>query len=190
MPKIDNEKFYISAIKKHGQSAKGLNWNSQIFQVLRFDQLLKLLPKDLNHFSLTDAGCGFGDFYNYLKVKPQKYLGVDVVDEMITIARENTTQEVHKIDLTKQQPPVSDYIICSGALNILTRFETTMFIQNCYNSARYGFIFNCLYDDRESDTFNYLDQDFLEDLAHSLGVKKVSYINDYIPNDLTIGFFR
>ncbi|WP_428738536.1 class I SAM-dependent methyltransferase [Sulfurimonas sp.] len=190
MPKINNEIFYKNAIKKYGTTAQGLNWNSQIHQVLRFYQIIKLLPQNLNDFTLSDVGCGFGDFYNYLDTKPKKYIGIDVLEEMLNIAKNNTGQEVQKIDLTQQPSPTSDYIVCSGALNILTRFETTMFIQNCYNSAKKGFIFNCLYGNKESETFNYLDEKFLEDIALFLKVNKVNYIKDYIPNDLTIGFFR
>jgi 2-polyprenyl-3-methyl-5-hydroxy-6-metoxy-1,4-benzoquinol methylase len=190
MPNIDNETFYKSAIKKHGQSAQGLNWNSQIHQVLRFDQLIKLLPKELNNFTLTDVGCGFGDFYNYIDTKPKKYIGVDILEDMIKIAKQNTDQEIYQNNIIENQPPVSDYIICSGALNILTRFETTIFIRNCYASAKNGFIFNCLYGDKQSDVFNYLDQKFLDQIAQSLKVKKIEYIKNYIPNDITIGFFR
>ena len=29
MPRIDTRKFYLSAIKKHGVSAKGVNWLSK-----------------------------------------------------------------------------------------------------------------------------------------------------------------
>lgn len=187
MPTIDNQKFYANAIKKHGQNAKGLNWNSELYQVLRFDQLIKLLPNDIDNYTLTDVGCGFGDFYNYLSYKPKKYTGIDILQEMVTIAKENTSQEIILQDLIKNPPAISDYIVCSGALNILTKFETTMFLQNCYNSARKGFIFNCLVG-RESETFNYLDQNFIEEIARSLGVNRVKYIEDYIPNDLTIGF--
>ncbi len=190
MPTINNQTFYLAAIKKHGQSAKGLNWNSSDTQILRFDKLMELLPNNLNNYTLTDAGCGFGDFYNYLEQKPKKYLGLDALEEMVTIAKENTLQEIFKCDLLHETPPISDYIVCSGALNILTRFETTMFLRNCFYSAKEGFVFNCLYGDRESETFNYLDQEFIEKTALSLGVNEVKYVQDYLPNDITVGFFR
>ncbi|MFT7861185.1 MAG: class I SAM-dependent methyltransferase [Sulfurimonas sp.] len=189
MPTIDNEKFYLGAIKKHGVSARGVNWNSQIHQRLRFDQFKKLLPDDLHNFTLTDAGCGFGDLYHYLDPKPKKYIGVDILEQMIDIANERCKGEFVQIDLTTESPNISDYIVCSGALNILKPYETSSFIQNCYKASKKAFIFNCLIG-RESDTFNYLDRPFIEDLAEFLGVNEVKYIQDYIPNDLTIGFFR
>lgn len=189
MPTIDNQKFYLNAIKKHGQNAKGLNWNSSNNQTLRFEKLLQLLPQDLPNYTLADAGCGFGDFYDYLAHKPKEYTGIDVLEEMVKIAQQNTSSKIIQADLTKTTPPVHDYIVCSGALNILTKFETSLFLQNCYNSVRKGFVFNCLIG-RESDTFNYLDKKFLEQNALALGVKKIEYLEGYIPNDITVGFFR
>ncbi len=189
MPTIDNQKFYSNAIKKYGQNAKGLNWNSSLHQTLRFDKLLELLPDDLQNYTLTDVGCGFGDFYNYLQTKPKKYVGVDILEDMVFIAKQKTNQQIIQTDVVTNTPVISDFIVCSGALNILTKFETTMFLQNCYNSAKKGFIFNCL-TGQESETFNYLNKEFLEQTASSLGVNKIKYIHDYIPNDITVGFFR
>ena len=76
MPRIDNEKFYKSAIEMFGTTAKGVNWHSKEYQKIRFDMILALLPKKLNKFSLIDAGCGFGDLYIYLdkKTNYQKYI--------------------------------------------------------------------------------------------------------------------
>jgi len=67
MPRIDSKKFYISAIQKHGLTAKGLNWSSKANQEIRFDALLRLLPTELQSLSVVDAGCGFVDFYTYMK---------------------------------------------------------------------------------------------------------------------------
>ena len=69
MSRVDNEKFYTSAIKKHGTSPKGLNWHSKKTQYIRFKTILELLPSDMKNITLVDAGCGFGDFYLYLLKK-------------------------------------------------------------------------------------------------------------------------
>lgn len=190
MPTIDNQKFYLNAIKKYGQSARGLNWNSQHHQTKRFDQIINFLPQDLQNHTLTDVGCGFGDLYNYFELKPKKYWGIDILEEMVTIAKANTKQEILLCDVLKEPLMSSDYIVCSGAMNILTKFETTLFIQNCYNAAKKAFVFNCLSGDKRSEIFNYLDLNFIQELALSLGVNEVKYSTGYIPNDLTIGFYR
>jgi len=46
MPRIDNEKFYKSAIEMFGTTAKGVNWHSKEYQKIRFDMILALLPKN------------------------------------------------------------------------------------------------------------------------------------------------
>ncbi|MCD6173396.1 MAG: class I SAM-dependent methyltransferase, partial [Sulfurimonas sp.] len=95
MPRIDSEKFYTSAIDMHGTTAKGVNWTSKETQEIRFDVILDMLPKEIN--SLADAGCGFGDFYTYMNKKkrtPKKYIGIDSLIDMYSIASNNTAQEI------------------------------------------------------------------------------------------------
>jgi len=191
MPKVDTTKFYLNAIKKHGHNAKGLNWSSKENQELRFHKIVQLLPPQLNAHSLGDAGCGFGDFYHYLKKKnkkPASYLGVDSLSDMVSIALDNTLAEILHLDICKEALPVKDYYICSGALNILNPFETHFFIQNCYNSSRKAFIFNALYGDKKSDTYNYVSKETLESIAKQLNVKKVIYKEGYLENDITVVF--
>lgn len=193
MPRIDSEKFYNNALKKHGISSQGLNWNSQKNQVLRFDAIVQLLPKELHSFKIIDAGCGFGDFYLYLQnkgKKPKEYIGIDSLKTMQEIASRQTKQKILLLDITKEQIPNADYYICSGALNILTSFETQLFIQNCYNSSKYGFIFNVLHGESESQTYNYLSTKSINALAKSLGVKQWRHIDSYLQNDITLGFFK
>jgi len=193
MPRIDNEKFYNSALDKHGITPKGLNWNSQKNQLLRFDAILKLLPKDLSSFKIADAGCGFGDFYFHLRSAnriPQEYIGIDSLQKMYNIASMKTKQKIIIADITKEEIPKADYYVCSGALNILTRFETHLFIQNCYKASKHGFIFNILYGDKESDTFNYFNTNSIKKLANDLEVNQWRQVKNYMKNDITIGFFK
>lgn len=193
MPRIDTRKFYLSAIKKHGVSAKGVNWLSKENQELRFKEILQLLPYVLNEYSLGDAGCGFGDFYSYLiknNRQLKNYLGIDAHIEIVELASANTEVEILHLDICKESVPIKDYYVCSGALNILTYFETHLFIQNCYNSSRKAFIFNTLYGDKESETYNYLQKDFIESIAKKLNVKKVIYKEGYLESDITVMFVK
>ena len=195
MPKIDNEKFYSSAIEMYGESARGVNWASVENQRVRFREILKLLPEELSSYTLGDAGCGFADFYRYLekkKKRPKEYLGIDIHKDMCAIASKKSGEEILTADICRDPLPVKDFYICSGALNVLTSFETQLFIRNCFHSSKIAFIFNALYTEEptQSETYNYLTKEEIEKLAQELSISKVRYSQGYLENDITVGFFR
>jgi len=193
MPRVDSEKFYTSAIEMYGTSAKGVNWHSKQSQMLRFDLICKILPKELNSFSLVDAGCGFGDLYLYLQKKkrlPLTYIGIDSIVDMYSIASENTGCEIIIADIIKDTIPNASYYICSGAMNVLNEFETHLFIRKCYESSQIAFIFNILHGDTKSETYNYLTTKQIKQIALDLGVRKIVLKDDYLDGDITVGFFK
>lgn len=190
MPRISNRQFYISALRTYGQTPRGLNWLSKENQALRFDAIVELLPQDISSLTLGDAGCGFGDFYNFLAQKPKNYIGLEIVPELQKIAQTNTSSTIILSDITKDKLPVQDYYVCSGALNILTTFETYQFLSNCYKASKKGFIFNALYANKESKTYNYLNKEKIENIAKNLNVQNIVYKEDYLKNDITVGFYK
>ncbi len=193
MPKIDSEKFYISSLMQHGISPKGVNWLSKESQEIRFKVLLEMLPKDLSPFSLGDAGCGFGDLYLYMKkykYPPKTYTGVDALEEMCFITHKHTRCETIVADICFESIPKKDFYVCSGAMNVLESFETHLFIRNCYESSKFGFVFNILHGEKNSQTYNYLTSGEIQEIAKSLGVTKVKLKNGYLDNDITVGFFK
>ena len=190
MPRVSNHKFYTAALQTYGQTPRGVHWLSQKHQTLRFDVILSLLPSSLENITIGDAGCGFGDFYTYLKQKPKEYVGFEIVKEFRTLAQKHTSQTIVLADITQEKLPTKDYYISSGALNILTPFETHQFIANCYKSAKKGFIFNALYGEKSSQTYNYLSKKQLENIAQTLNVKEVVYKEEYLDKDITVGFFK
>ncbi len=193
MPRIDSEKFYTSAIEMHGTTAKGVNWHSKESQRIRFDMILELLPKELTDFTIVDAGCGFGDFYFYMKKKKRvskKYIGIDSLLDMYSIASEKTGEEIIMADICRDTLPSADYYVCSGAMNVLNSFETHLFIRNCYDSCSKGFIFNILHGEKESETYNYFTTSQIEEIAKELDVKELIFREGYLEDDVTVGFFK
>jgi len=191
MPKIDSERFYTSAINMHGITAKGVNWSSKKSQELRFKIISKMLPKDID--SLVDAGCGFGDFYNYAqdkKINIKEYIGIDSVTDMYSIASNNTGCEILIADICNDKIPFGEYYICSGAMNVLNSFETHQFIQNCFKNCGTAFIFNILYGKKESETYNYISKSTIDIIAKNLNVKRVEILDNYMEDDITVGFFK
>jgi len=193
MSRINSERFYKNALKKHGITPKGLCWIDGSRQQLRFEVLESLLPQELSEVSIVDAGCGFGDFYHFLAKKnklPKKYIGIDAVDEMCHITAKQTSQSVIHANILRHEIPICDYYVCSGAMNILTRDETLTFIRKCYKASQKGFIFNVLYGSHESELYNYLNKNALYEIAKELGVKELRLRDDYLENDITMGFFK
>ncbi len=193
MPRIDNKKFYISAITKYGITPKGVNWSSKHSQQIRFDMILEMLPQNLNLYNIVDAGCGFGDFYIYLQKKkllPKNYIGIDILSDMYSIASEKTGCEILIADITKDILPYGDYFICSGAMNILNRFETELFIRRCYEHSRRGFIFNILHGDEKNSSYNYMTTLEIKKIADNLHVQRLELYTGYLDGDITVGLFK
>ena len=71
--KLINKKLidvYKYNIEKYGYSAMGLHWSSKSSQYSRFFyQLLDEKIYKEEDVNIADLGCGFGDFYEYLKKK-------------------------------------------------------------------------------------------------------------------------
>lgn len=193
MPRINNKQFYTSSINKYGITARGVNWISTDTQRIRFKIILEMLPSDLSSCTIVDAGCGFGDLYIYLEKRnklPKKYIGIDSLPDMHAIASAKTGCEIILADITKDEIPNANYIICSGAMNVLQKFETYQFIRNCYKSSKNGFIFNILHGQKDCDTFNYMSTQQIEQIAKDLDVTNIKIKTGYINSDITVGFFR
>jgi len=193
MSRIDNEKFYSSAIDKYGTTAKGVNWHSKESQKIRFDVILEMLPKDIDSYTIADAGCGFGDLYTYMLKKkkvPKNYIGIDLLPDMYSIASERTGCEIVIADICKDNLPPADYYVCSGAMNVLESFETHLFVRNCFSTCRLGFIFNVLHGDKASETYNYITTKQIEQMAIDLGVDSVIVKDDYVKDDITVYFLK
>jgi len=185
MSRIDNEDFYTAAIKKYGKSSKGVHWNSTYSQEKRFEVLLSCI--DDEDFSIVDAGCGFGDLYGYLtreKIPFYSYTGLDLSPSMVQIAKEKTGCEIIECDICRESLPQAEYYICSGAMNILNRFDTYLFIRNCYEACTKGFVFNLLMGEDDSLVYNHFYPDELQALFDELGAK-VSIKKGYLKHDFT-----
>ena len=78
--------LYKGRMRKYGIGQKALGWLKSRAS-LRFEILCSLW--NLNHASILDVGCGFGDFYGFLRKKGAEgftYLGVDINPALIDVA--------------------------------------------------------------------------------------------------------
>ena len=79
---------YTQSLNQHGNSPKRLGWASVEQQHTRFERFKKYLPTKVH--SITDIGCGFGDFASFLSSSnyqvQSKYIGVDINPNLLDIA--------------------------------------------------------------------------------------------------------
>ena len=64
--------FVNKLVEKYGYSIKSLDYHSKTGQKTRFDIITQVGIND--DCSLLDVGCGFGDYFNYLKQRGIKNL--------------------------------------------------------------------------------------------------------------------
>ena len=190
MPRVENRDFYKKTLQRYGFSPEALHWNSKENQEKRFRVLLSLIKEDnLSKCTIVDVGCGFGDLYHYMPQKPLRYTGIDVMDEMVEYAKKHTGCEILKLDACVDEMPMADYYICSGAMNILSPFETYQFIGNCYRYAKKGFVFNILEGKDESLVYNYFQERKIRAVAKELGAK-IKVVKGYIQKDMSVALYK
>lgn len=181
----DNRLFYTNAILEHGISAQGLRWRSTFTQHKRFEILTSFIEDTISNSSLVDAGCGFGDYINYLEKinkKPNSYLGIDCENVMINIASKrfpNINFKLQNVLVDKLYE--SDYYICSGAMNILDKEEVFIFIKKCFTVSKKAFIFNFL----KNDPLTTISIDEIISYCKKL-TNKIIIKDNYLENDITI----
>lgn len=195
------ERFYSDHLQQHGNSAQGVGWKNKEAQLIRFDQLIKVINTE-GSFSINDLGCGTGDLIEYLgmRYKTYRYYGYDVMPEMIARARQrfDDRKEVHLHQIENAgQMQVSDFTIASGIFNI--RFTETddswlqyilaTLIEMDKKSVA-GFSFNILtkYSDPEfmKAELYYADPCFLFDFCKMNFSRNVALLHDYNQYDFTI----
>lgn len=186
MFKINNKKFYSKSIKEFGVSAQGVHWSTQFSQYKRFEVLCSFLEKEeLKNASIVDAGCGFGEFYNFLQKRellPKEYCGIDCEAQMIQISQHRFPKTTFYVkDVLKDNLPVADYYMCSGAMNLLPKRLFFKFIQQCYKQCQKGFIFNFL----KKESFNHIDPRNVIAFCKELNGEYILE-EHYLRNDLSI----
>ncbi len=178
----NNTRFYEDSLTKHGNSAKGVHWNSQETQYKRFAVLTGFLS-DLQNSSIVDAGCGCGHYLNYLhqyETLPDHYLGLDCEVGMIELAQqEHPIFDFALTNILEDSLPVADYYICSGAMNILSVAEMYKFIKRCFEHSQKGFAFNFL----SAMSYNNATVDdvigYCQSLTPSIQTKGGYLVNDF-----------
>ena len=186
---MDNHTFYKQSYKKHGITARGLNWNSEYSQQIRFGVLASFLSDEILSSEIVDAGCGFGDFYLFLEQQnllPKRYIGVDCMQDFIRIAQKRVLDVTFTCrDILKDELIYADWYVASGSLNILSAFDTWMFLEKMLAYSKKGIVFNILEGDKKSENFNYQKKQDIINFAKRKKYK-IRVKEGYLPNDISV----
>jgi SAM-dependent methyltransferase len=187
MARINQKEFYQNNYDTHGISAQGVAWDNVQTQKKRFSAIVSCLG-DVRQDVLVDAGCGFGDFYLYLKEKEillKNYIGLDLCEPMVEEAKVRTECKILQKDILHQSIPMADWYVASGSMNLLTKMETRIFIQRCFEKSRKGFIFNLLEGREREGVYSYWNPHDMLVLCRTF-TDKVTIKEGYMEGDFTV----
>lgn len=192
--------YYAEKLAEHGDTPRGVDWNGEESQMVRFEQLCKIIDPKTPNFSLNDLGCGYGALVDYLLDKHAncKYLGVDVSQDMIKVAEQRHAAADQTRFIAAAEPDVvADYSLASGIFNVrLGRSDTEWadYLQATLDvldrTSSLGFAFNCLTsysdEDKKRDYLYYADPCRLFDLCKGRYSRQVALLHDYGLYEFTI----
>ncbi len=196
----DVASYYSEKLAEHGETPRGVDWNGEESQVLRFEQLCKIFLPNSGEFSLIDLGCGYGALLDYLKMEHQSfnYLGVDISIDMIRSASKRHGGTLRARFITGGEPDkMADYGVASGIFNVrLGRTDAEWFdylqatLDILDRTSSLGFAFNCLTsysdEDKKRDYLYYADPCRLFDLCKRRYSRQVALLHDYGLFEFTI----
>ena len=191
--------YYSEKLAQYGQNPRGVDWNGEESQTLRFEQLCKIVTPS-NQFSINDLGCGYGALYDYLAHEYEKfsYSGFDVSESMIRAAEQRYQDTIQaRFVLSNEPDQAADYGVASGIFNVrLGRsdaewrayLEATLDVFD--RTSHIGFSFNCLtsYSDADKmrDYLYYADPCVLFDFCKRRYSRNVALLHDYGLYEFTI----
>lgn len=196
---LDQVKSYFDkCIQEHGATARGVDWNSDTSQELRFEQFLRLFRSDT--FSLLDYGCSYGALANYLAGKGYHvdYYGFDILESAIELARKlHEGQPQRTFFSDPSQLPVCDYVIASGIFNYKAESSISDWTDHVLKSLHAfdelsvkGFASNFLTIYSDADKMRphlyYADPMFLFDYCKRHFSRNVAILHDYEAYDFTL----
>ncbi len=191
--------YYSDKLAQFGEDPRGVDWNGEQSQLLRFEQLARVIQCD-SAYSVNDLGCGYAALYDFLAQRSPdfEYTGIDVSEDMIeaALARYRGVENANFL-VSGKPATMADYGIASGIFNVRQHRsdeDWQAYIEATLNAldqtSRIGFSFNCLtrYSDAEKmqDYLYYADPCALFDHCKRRYSANVALLHDYGLYEFTI----
>lgn len=185
------ERYYSGRFGRFGPTPAGVDWRDEESQVLRFEQLLKVVS-GTGPFTLNDYGCGYGALAAYLidRGGDFRYVGFDVSQPMIAYARDTFADERVRFVEHEHELAPANYTVASGIFNVKMEADPaawTEYVLATLGRLRLmstrGFAFNVLtsYSDSERirDDLYYADPAELFRACKERFSRHVALLHDY-----------
>jgi len=194
--------YFNEKIETYGAEPRGVDYNGPDAQIVRFEQLIKLIDVSMP-FSILDFGCGYGALFDFLKSRDDlafEYFGFDMLEKMIEAARDahaNFKNAHFTAELRTLVP--CDYLVAGAIFNNKFQASEEEWISHIFDVLRQmntlctkGFSFNMLtkYSDAERmaqrpDLF-FGDPRVFFDFCKRNVSRRVALLEDYGLYDFTI----
>lgn len=191
--------YYSDKFAEHGESPRGVDWNGEEGQWLRFGQLCKIVAPHAS-FSINDLGCGYGALLDFIESQYDDvtYFGLDVSASMVEAARKRYAgRRSVRFTCASEPGEVADFGVASGVFNVRQGHADTEWkaymeaTLDCLDrTSRIGFSFNCLtaYSDKDKmrDDLYYADPGAWFDFCKRRYSRNVALLHDYGLYEFTI----
>jgi trans-aconitate methyltransferase len=184
---------YNQLFKKYGQNSKALGWiNGR--QSIRFGIVKDI--GDFNNSTVLDVGCGFGDFYSYLKFRKIKckYQGIDINSDFVEIAKKiNPDGFFQVIDLQKKKMSQKfDWVVATGITNHAVSYpHLKNMLKEMFCIAKKGVVMDFIstyVDYKEKDIF-YSSPEKVFKFAKTL-TQRIALRHDYMPYEFCLYLYK
>ena len=192
--------YYEAKLMAHGPTPRGVDWNSEASQRLRFEQLLRIIEPDAPVGTLVDYGCGYGALADSMAERfPEwTYCGFDPSEQMIAAARRLHAANA-RCSFTDREETLgrAAYTVASGIFNVKldadgdvwTAYVLATLDRFAAISER-GFAFNVLTihsdPDRRRPDLYYADPTQLFEHCRRTFSRQVALLHDYKLFEFTI----
>lgn len=197
---IEIKAFNEAQFLEHGTSPQGVGWNSVEAQLIRFDQVLKVVQRRSDEIvSINDIGCGYGALLDHLLTRGHNfnYRGYDVSERTLMQAKRLYPESIGQVFQSFLSLTPADYTVASGLFGLKFSYSVEQWSRYVadtlelfdVNSVR-GFAFNMLTaysdDDKKRRELYYADPCLIFDLCKQRFSKNVALYHDYSLYDFTI----
>jgi len=177
---------YHQRFLEYGVDIRTMAAGSQKHQKIRFQALSEV--GDLNNHSILDIGCGFADFYSYLKSQGLivDYTGYDICPDFIKVCQTKFPEanfEVRDIQIQSIEQQF-DYIVSSQTFNCRLKKQDNLVVikeilREAYDSSKIGIAIDMLstYTDFQEDHLYYFNPEIIFNFCKRL-TKRVTLRHD------------